>query len=280
MFRSRKVELKTPDQLRVMRRAGLVVARALAAVRAEAHAGLTTGELDGIAHEVIRSAGAVASFLDHGQLPGQPGFPAVTCISVNEEIVHGIPGDRVLADGDLVSVDCGAIVEGWHGDAAVTIAVGSVSDRALALSQTTRDALWRGLAAARLGGHVTDISAAVQGSVRSQPHRYGIVQEYTGHGIGSAMHQYPDVPNVGNPGRGPRIVEGMCLAVEPMLTLGAPDNDTLEDEWTVVTLDGQWASHWEHTMTVTRSGVWVLTAPDGGEAMLGELGVPCGPLSD
>ena len=284
MFGGRKVELKTPEQLLTMRTAGLVVARALAAVAAEAGPGRTTGELDAVARDVIRSAGATPSFLDYGQLPGQPGFPAVTCISVNEEVVHGIPGPRVLVEGDLVSVDCGAIVDGWHGDAAVTLEIGAVSDAAHALSETTRAALWHGIAAAGLGGHVTDISAAVQAYVRSADHApaggYGIVAEYTGHGIGSAMHQHPDVPNLGKPGRGPKIVEGLALAVEPMLTLGDPDSDTLDDEWTVVTLDGQWASHWEHTMTVTAHGTWVLTADDGGESTLAGLGVPFGPLAD
>lgn len=227
---------------------------------------------------MIRAAGAKPSFLNYGQTPGQQGFPGVTCISVNEEVVHGIPGDRVLVEGDLVSFDCGAIVDGWHGDAAVTVGVGEISPEASALAAATRTALWHGIAAARLGGRVSDISAAVQQSVLSEPVRYGIVEEYVGHGIGSAMHQPPDVPNVGRPGRGPKIVEGLCLAVEPMLTAGSPDNDTLPDEWTVVTHDGQWAAHWEHTITVTRTGVWVLTAADGGEQELGRLGVPFGPL--
>lgn len=280
MFRSRQVELKTPEQIKTMRKAGLVVARALAAVVAEARAGITTGELDETADEVIRSAGALPSFFGYGQTAGQPGFPGVVCISVNEEVVHGIPGGRVLADGDLVSVDCGAIVTGWHGDSALTLEVGSASADARQLSAGTRDALWRGIAAARLGGHVTDISAAVEKHVRSLPQPYGIIAEYVGHGIGSAMHQPPDVPNSGRPGRGPKIVEGLCLAVEPMLTLGSPENDVLDDEWTVVTADGKWASHWEHTITVTQNGTWVLTAEDGGEQMLTELGVPFGPLSD
>ncbi|MFW6598848.1 type I methionyl aminopeptidase [Propionibacteriaceae bacterium Y2011] len=281
VFRPRRLELKTPAQLRVMRRAGLVVNRALNAVAAEARIGITTTELDAVAYEVIKSAGATPSFLNYGQVPGQPGFPAVTCISVNEEIVHGIPSDRALADGDLVSVDCGAIVDGWHGDAAISILVGEPAAAVRELTEATRGSLWAGIGAARLGGHVSDISAAVESHVRGQAGTpYGIVTDFTGHGIGSAMHQPPDVPNHGRAGRGPRITEGLCLAVEPMLTLGRPDNVTLDDEWTVVTRDGSVACHWEHTMTVTAHGTWVLTAADGGEAELDRLGVPYGPLAD
>ena len=281
MFSGRKVELKKPDQLKVMRRAGLVVHSALTAVAAEARPGITTGELDAVAHEVIKSAGATPSFLGYGQLPGQPGFPGVTCISVNEEIVHGIPGDRELADGDLVSVDCGAIVDGWHGDSAISILVGDVSAEVATLNETTRESLWAGIGAARLSGHVSDIGATIESYVRGlDGDPYGIVTEFTGHGIGSSMHQPPDVPNHGRPGRGPKIVPGLCLAVEPMLTLGDPANTTLDDDWTVVTRDRGVACHWEHTMTVTPNGIWVLTAEDGGEAELAARDLPFGPLAD
>ena len=287
MFGStRGIELKSPDELWSMRRAGLVVAAALAATAAAAKAGTTTRDLDGVAAEVIRSAGAEPSFLGYGADASTPGFAGVTCLSVNEEVVHGVPGDRVLAEGDLLSIDCGAVVAGWHGDAAVTVPIGAVSAERLALSETTRSALWHGIAAARLGGVVQDISAAVEGHVRSCRTPYGIVEEYVGHGIGSAMHQPPDVPNVlprgvrRAVGRGPRIVPGMALAVEPMLTLGSPANHVLADDWTVVTDDGQIAAHWEHTMTVTERGIWVLTAEDGGEEMLAALGAPFGPLAD
>jgi len=281
MFSGRKVELKKPDQLKVMRRAGLVVHSALTAVAAEARPGITTGELDAVAHEVIKSAGATPSFLGYGQLPGQPGFPGVTCISVNEEIVHGIPGDRELADGDLVSVDCGAIVDGWHGDSAISILVGDVSAEVATLNETTRESLWAGIGAARLSGHVSDIGATIESYVRGlDGDPYGIVTEFTGHGIGSSMHQPPDVPNHGRPGRGPKIVPGLCLAVEPMLTLGDPANTTLDDDWTVVTRDRGVACHWEHTMTVTPNGIWVLTAEDGGEAALAARDLPFGPLAD
>lgn len=281
MFRAgRGIEIKSPAQICRMRAAGRVVADALEATTAAVRPGITTAELDALAAEVIARAGAVPSFLGYGAVDGRGGFPAVTCISVNDEIVHGIPGPRVLAEGDLVSIDCGAVLAGWHGDSAVTVLVGHVSAEARGLSEATRLALWHGIAAARLDGHVTDISAAVEGYVRTLRYPYGIVAEYVGHGIGTAMHQPPDVPNLGRPGRGPRIVEGLALAVEPMLTLGLPDNTLLDDEWTVVTDDRRLACHWEHTITVTTSGVWVLTAVDGGEQMLGELGVPFGPLAD
>lgn len=277
---ARGVEIKKPRQIVQMRRAGLVVADALAATMAAVRPGVTTAELDVVAADVIASAGAIPSFLGYGAVRGRGGFPGVTCISVNDEIVHGIPGPRVLTTGDLVSIDCGAILDGWHGDSAVTVFVGEPDPAAAALSQATRMAMWHGIAGAHLAGNVTDISAAVEGYVRSLSVAYGIVEEYVGHGIGSTMHQPPDVPNFGKPGRGPKIVEGLALAVEPMLTLGSPDNTMLADDWTVVTDDGQLACHWEHTITVTRGGVWVLTAADGGEQMLQTLGVPFGPLAD
>jgi methionyl aminopeptidase len=264
-----RVELKTPEQIDAMRRAGLVVGRTLELLRGEVRAGMTTAELDAIAEDAIRSAGATPSFL------GYQGFPASICVSVDDEVVHGIPGERVIAEGDLVSIDCGAIVDGWHGDAAVTVAVGAVSEEQSALMAVTEEAMWRGIAAARLGGRVSDISHAVEAYVRQQG-RYGIVEDYTGHGIGSAMHQPPNVPNFGRPGKGPRLVEGLALAVEPMITLGTKECSVLEDDWTVVTDDGSWAAHFEHTFTLTPRGAWVLTAVDGGEAALAELGVPFG----
>lgn len=273
------IELKTPDQILVMRRAGLVVARTLAALRDAAQVGSSTGELDQLAREELARAGATSSFLHYGAGWGIPAFPAVTCISVNDEIVHGIPGERVLADGDLVSVDFGAIVDGWHGDSALSFIVGEPRPADVELSETTRQSMWRGIAAARLGGRVGDISAAIEGFVKSRPRRYGIVREFTGHGIGSAMHQDPDVPNHGRRGRGPLIVPGLCLAIEPMLTLGGEATATLDDDWTVVTKDRSRACHWEHTMTVTGKGLWVLTAEDGGEAELARLGAPFGPLA-
>jgi len=265
----RGVEIKTPEQIVAMRAAGLVVGRTLELLRGHVRAGVTTAELDGIAEDNIRSAGATPSFL------GYQGFPASICASVNDEVVHGIPGERVLADGDVVSIDCGAIVDGWHGDAAITVPVGAVPAELSALMDVTEQAMWRGIAAAHLGGRVTDISHAVERYVRAQG-RYGIVEDYTGHGIGSAMHQPPDVPNYGRPGKGPRLVPGLALAVEPMITLGTKETDLLEDEWTVVTSDGSRAAHFEHTFTITPEGTWVLTALDGGEQQLTELGVRFG----
>jgi methionyl aminopeptidase len=263
------IEIKTPEQIDGMRKAGLVVGRTLELLRESVRAGLSTRELDAIAEDSIRSSGAVPSF------QGYHGFPATICTSVNDEVVHGIPGDRVIATGDVVSIDCGAIVEGWHGDAAITVAVGGVPDEVTELMRVTEQAMWRGIAAAHLGGRVTDISHAVEGFVRSQG-RYGILEDYTGHGIGSQMHQPPNVPNYGRPGKGPRLVEGLALAVEPMITLGTKETALLEDDWTVVTGDGSWAAHFEHTFTITSRGTWVLTALDGGEAALAALDVPFG----
>ena len=265
----RGVEIKTPEQIDAMRRAGLVVGQTLETLRAAVRPGISTAELDAIAENSIRSKGATPSFL------GYHGFPASICASVNDEVVHGIPGERVLAAGDVVSIDCGAIVDGWHGDAAISVAVGTVAPEVARLMEVTEGAMWRGIAAARLGGRVTDISYAVEGFVKRNG-RYGILEDYVGHGIGSEMHQPPNVPNFGRPGKGPKIVEGLALAIEPMITLGTKETDVLEDEWTVITADGSWAAHFEHTITVTASGVWVLTALDGGESMLGELGVPFG----
>ncbi|WP_435743370.1 type I methionyl aminopeptidase [Nocardioides sp. SYSU DS0663] len=268
-LRDRGVEIKTREQVDVMRRAGLVVGETLELLRRAVRPGISTRELDGIAEDSIRSRGATPSFL------GYHGFPGCICASVNDEVVHGIPGDRVLAEGDVVSIDCGAIVEGWHGDAAITVAVGEVPAEVTELIRVTEEAMWHGIAAARLGGRVTDISAAVEQHVRSRG-SYGILEEYTGHGIGSAMHQPPDVPNYGRPGRGPRLVQGLALAVEPMVTLGGKHVSVLDDDWTVVTDDGSWAAHSEHTFTLTETGAWVLTALDGGEQALRNLGVPFG----
>ncbi|WP_425411233.1 type I methionyl aminopeptidase [Nocardioides insulae] len=270
----RGVQLKTPEQIDLMRRAGLVVGETLALLRDAVRPGITTADLDALAEDSIRSRGATPSF------QGYHGFPASICASVNEVIVHGIPGDRVLAEGDVISIDCGAIVEGWHGDSAVTVPVGEVSAEATELIRVTEEAMWRGIAGARLGGRVTDISHAVEQYVRSQQEPgaapYGIVEDYVGHGIGSEMHQPPNVPNFGKAGRGPKLQRGLALAVEPMLTLGDQENDILEDDWTVVTADGSWAAHFEHTFTLTPDGFWVLTALDGGRAFCERLGLPYG----
>ncbi|MBA2531519.1 MAG: type I methionyl aminopeptidase [Nocardioidaceae bacterium] len=263
-MRDRGVEIKSPEQLDLMRRAGLVVAETLEMLRGRVRAGMTTADVDALAEACIRDSGATPSFL------GYHGFPASLCTSVNDEVVHGIPGPRVLEEGDLVSIDCGAIVDGWHGDAAITVSVGDVTARLQALMAVCEEALWRGIAAARPGGRVTDISAAIESSVQGAG-EYGIVEDYVGHGIGSAMHQQPAVPNYGRPGRGLKLVPGIALAVEPMITLGGVETDVLDDDWTVVTRDGAWAAHFEHTFAMTSAGPWVLTALDGGRASLADL---------
>ncbi len=270
-FRDRGLEIKSREQIELMRVAGLLVGETLELLRAAVRPGLTTGELDRLAEANIRDHGGVPSFLDYGVPP----FPGTICTSVNDEVVHGIPGERVLHDGDVVSIDCGAIVEGWHGDAAVTVAVGEVDADVLELMRVTEECLWRGITAAQLGGRVTDISHAVEQYAKSQG-RYGILEDYTGHGIGSEMHMSPDVPNYGRAGRGPTLVEGLALAVEPMLTMGSKHTGLLEDEWTVATIDGSMSAHYEHTFTLTSTGAWVLTAVDGGAARLAELGASYG----
>ncbi len=270
-FRDRGIEIKTPDQIHKMRAAGLLVGETLELLRSSVTAGISTGELDAIAEQNIRAGGGVPSFLGYGHPP----FPGTICASVNDEVVHGIPGARVLQDGDVISIDCGAIIEGWHGDAAITVPVGDVRPEVLELMRVTEASMWAGIAAARLGGRVTDISHAVESSVRAAGD-YGILEDFTGHGIGTAMHQPPNVPNYGRPGRGPKLERGLALAVEPMVTLGSKHTDLAEDEWTVITDDGSWAAHYEHTFTLTPDGAWVLTALDGGKAKLAELGVPYG----
>lgn len=268
MRRSRtlSIEIKTPAQLALMREAGLVVARMLSAAAAAAEPGISTAELDAIAEREMRDAGAQSSF------KGYYGYPATICTSVNDQIVHGIPRPGVrLAAGDVLSIDAGAIVGGWHGDAAVTIAIGDVPEAAAALIRDCELVLWHGLAAAVSGRHLTDISHAVETSaLASGP--YAIVQDYTGHFIGSAMHMDPAVPNYGRPGRGPVLTAGMALAIEPMLTLGDRHTRLQDDDWTVVTADGSLAAHFEHTVAVTADGPWVLTAEDGGAGGFARVG--------
>lgn len=267
--RGPRIEIKTPEQLRHMRAAGLVVAGALEHVRALVAPGVTTAALDAAAEEFIRAAGARSNF------KGYHGFPGVICTSVNDEVVHGIPGPRVLREGDLLSIDCGAIVSGWHGDAAITVPVGEVSPAARLLSEVTERALWAGIARVRVGGRLSDIGAACQEVVAG---RYGIVVDYVGHGIGSQMHMEPSVAHVGPPGRGPVLRPGMAVAIEPMLTAGSEEVDVRDDDWTVGTSDGSLSAHWEHTVAVTAQGPVVTTAPDGGAARLADLGVGVGSL--
>jgi methionyl aminopeptidase len=264
------IEYKTPEQLTKMRDAGLVVAAALARLREAVAPGVSTADLDALAEATIREAGAVPSF------KGYHGFPATICSSVNEQIVHAIPSPKqVLRDGDVISIDCGAILDGWHGDAAVTVGVGEIDPKVEKMIGVAQDAMWAGIAAGartlRSGrGRLTDISSAIETAIRSAG-RYGIVRGYGGHGIGTEMHQDPHVLNYGRPGKGPRLVPGLALAIEPMLTLGSPDTVELADGWTVTTRDRSVAVHVEHTVAFFADGVWVTTAEDGGRERLGEL---------
>jgi methionyl aminopeptidase len=252
------IQIKSRDQLAVMREAGLVVGRTLQRLTEEVRPGISTADLDAIAEESIRSAGATPSF------KGYHGFPATICTSVNEEIVHGIPSpDKVLRDGDIISIDCGAIVDGWHGDSAVTVPVGEIAPELQRLIEICEESMWRGIGAGLADGRLSDIGHAVEAYVRDQGD-YGIVEEYVGHGIGTQMHMDPPVPNYGEAGHGPQLVPGMCFAVEPMINLGTAATVLLGDEWTVVTGDGASSAHFEHTFAVTEDGPWVLTALDGG----------------
>jgi methionyl aminopeptidase len=262
-----RIELKNDDQIAMMRVAGLVVARALDAMRAAVTPGVSTVDLDEIARDVLDDAGATSSFL------GYHGYPAVICASVNDRVVHGIPsaGEK-LTDGDLISIDFGAIVDGWHGDSAISVPVGEVRPDVAALSATCEAAMWDGLAATTAGARLTDVSAAIEASIRGAGD-YGIVAGYGGHGIGTEMHMAPHILNYGRPGKGPRLVPGMALAIEPMVTLGGRATRELDDGWTVVTADGSWAAHWEHTVAILADGPWVLTAPDGGRAELARRGI-------
>jgi methionyl aminopeptidase len=259
------IQIKNEAEVSLMREAGLVVAHTLARLQDELRPGMSTAKLDAIAEETIRSQGAIPSF------KGYQGFPASICTSINEEVVHGIPRlDRVVRDGDVISIDCGAIVDGWHGDSAVTVPVGEIAAEVAELLRVCEGALWHGIAAARLGGRLSDIGHAIETFVRSQGH-YGIVEEYVGHGIGTEMHQEPQVPNYGRPGRGPKLRKGLALAVEPMLNLGGRHTRELADGWTVVTADGARSAHFEHTFAITDAGPWVLTALDGGTKRLAPL---------
>lgn len=272
MFGRERIEYKTADQVVAMRRAGLVVADAHRAVRDVIAPGVTTADLDAVAARVIEDAGATPSFL------GYHGYPAVLCVSVNDEIVHGIPGPRVLREGDVVSVDCGAIVDGWHGDAAFTVVLDDADPADLALADATERAMWAAVAALAGGDRLGVVGDAVERVVEEAPAAYGIVQEYVGHGIGTAMHQPPDVLNYRTHERGPRLRPGLCVAIEPMLTRGSRTTRVLDDDWTVVTEDGQRAAHWEHTVAIGPEGIWVLTAADGGVAGLAPFGVEPVPL--
>ena len=275
-FGQARIEYKSNQQMRQMQRAGLVLNHALDEVMAAAAPGVTTQELDGVFAEVLRGAGATSNFL------GYHGFPATICTSVNEEVVHGIPSGRALKEGDILSVDGGAIVEGWHSDSARTTIVGAEqaadpADRRL--SDITEEAMWRGIAAMAQGHAVGDIGNAIDDYVSSLPGEpLGILEDYVGHGIGSQMHMAPDVLNYRTKHRGPKLRPGLCLAIEPMLVRGRLETKVLPDDWTVVTADAARAAHWEHSVAVHAGGIWVLSAQDGGASRLAPLGVTPVPI--
>ncbi|WP_067543808.1 type I methionyl aminopeptidase [Nocardia crassostreae] len=252
------VPFRTAGELDAMAAAGAVVGRALVAVRAAAKPGVSTLELDEVAEQVIREAGAVPSF------KGYHGFPGSICSSVNDRVVHGIPSkDDILAEGDLVSIDCGAILEGWHGDSAWTFGVGTIIEADRLLSEATKLSMEAGIAAMLPGNRLTDVSHAIELGTKAAEaahgRAYGIVDGYGGHAIGREMHMDPFLPNEGKPGKGPELRIGSVLAIEPMLTLGTTETKVLEDDWTVVTIDGSRAAHWEHTVAVTEDGPRILT---------------------
>jgi methionyl aminopeptidase len=246
---------KSAEEIDRMRRAGRLVGHTLTLVSEAARPGASLVELDQLAERTIRDAGATPSFL------GYHGFPATLCLSPNDVVVHGIPNGYVLRDGDILSIDCGAIVEGYHGDAAVTVPVGRVDEAAMRLITTTERAMWAGIAQVRAGNRLSDIGHAVERVAVMGG--YGVVREYVGHGIGTAMHEEPQVPNYGRPGRGIRLDVGLALAIEPMLNEDGAETEVLEDGWTVVTGDGSRSAHFEHTVAITTVGPEVLTLLDG-----------------
>lgn len=249
------ITLKTREEIEKMRAAGRVVAAALTELAGSVVPGETTLGLDRLAEAVIRGHGAIPSF------KGYKGYPNATCIAVNEEVVHGIPGPRALEEGDIVGIDLGAILDGYHADSAITVPVGKASPEAQSLLKVTREALFVGIRMAVDGNHLTDVSNAIQRYVES--HQFSVVRELVGHGIGRAMHEEPQVPNFGKPGRGPRLEAGMTLAIEPMVNAGGYEVETLRDGWTIVTKDRSLSAHFEHTVAVMENGPDILTLRPG-----------------
>ena len=247
------ITLKSSHEIELMRRAGKITAAARAYAGELVKPGVTTQEIDKAVEQFIRKQGAVPSFLHYN------GYPASVCISVNDEIIHGIPGKRVLQEGDIVSIDVGAYIGGFHGDCAATFACGAIDPEAQRLIDVTRQSFFEGIRCAREGQRVGDISAAIQTYVESQG--FSIVREYVGHGVGAKMHESPEIPNFGRPGRGPRLLRGMTLAIEPMVNAGTAAIQQLSDGWTVKTLDGKWAAHYENTVLITDGEPEILTAP-------------------
>ncbi|MFF5791593.1 type I methionyl aminopeptidase [Paeniglutamicibacter sp. NPDC012692] len=272
-FGQPKIEYKTNQQILKMREAGLVLAEALDEAVAAAQIGVTTAHVDSVFASVLERHGAKSNF------KGYHGFPATICASVNEEVVHGFPSDYVLKDGDVLKIDGGAIVDGWHADSARTVILGTADPEDQRLSDVTQEAMWRGIAALAEARFVGQIGDAIDDFVSSVPGApLGILEDYVGHGIGSEMHQAPDVLNYRTGHRGARVKPGMCLAIEPMLVRGDLETKVLEDDWTVVTVDGARASQWEHSVAVHMGGIWVLTAHDGGVAGLAPFGVTPSPI--
>jgi len=252
------VTIKRPEEIARMRRAGTILVDVLARLEAELRPGVSTGALDAIAEKMIRDAGAIPSFLGYLGVRGSVPFPGSICASINDEVVHGIPSRRrTLQDGDVVKLDVGCIWQGWHADTARTFSVGTVSPKVTELMAATRRGMEAGIAAAIPGNRLGDVGAAIEAVARE--HGYGVVRPFVGHGIGTAMHEDPQVPNYGRPGTGMRIEAGMCFAIEPMFNLGDDDVGMLDDGWTVVTADGSVSAHFEDTIAVTPSGPEVLT---------------------
>lgn len=261
------IQIKTLEQLKVMRRAGLLVGQTLELLKSSIKVGMRTDALDAIAAANIKRGGGISNF------DGYHGFTGTICVSLNDEIVHGIPGNRVIEDGDIVSVDCGAIVDGWHGDAAFSIGIGTVDPEDQKLMDVCEESMWHGIAAGSSGAHLSDIGHAIESYVKSQG-KYGILQEYGGHGIGTEMHQEPHVLNFGRRGFGPEITPGFVLAIEPMITRGTHKTKVLKDDWTVVSTDKSHGAHFEHSYCIAPDGrPFVLTALDGGREHLRGLGV-------
>jgi len=250
----KSVEVKSQTELATMRQAGAVVADILVLLSGLIKPGMTTGQIDQIAREELKKRGAKPAFLNYH------GFPGVICLSINHEVVHGIPSDkRALKDGDIIGVDFGCVIDRFYGDAAVTVGVGTISPEAAKLITVTRESLMKGIAAVKAGARIGDIGAAVQG--HAEAHGYGVVREFVGHGIGRALHEEPPIPNFGKAGTGPRLKAGMTIAIEPMINLGGAEVETLADGWTAVTKDRKLSAHFEHTVAVTETGYDILTLP-------------------
>ncbi len=256
------IQIKSLDQLKTMRQAGLLVRSTLEIVRANIKAGITTSALDAIAEANIKRGGGTSNF------KGYHGFPATICVSINDEIVHGIPGERMIMPGDVVSIDCGAVIDGWHGDAAFTMIVEPIDSATQKMLNVCEESMWHGIAAGVSGARLSDIGSAIEKYINSQG-KFGILREYGGHGIGTAMHMEPHILNYGKPGNGPKIEPGMVFAIEPMITMGSERTRVLADNWTVVTVDNSRGSHFENSYCIAPDGKpFVLTEENGNQTKL------------